>query len=273
MFICSTWAWEHPKSSWTQPTEYGHYLFPMARSHYRCCICYNVLSSCGEVGWAFWAGWIAFAKLVFTFRSRLSPLLTAATCNVAPGQPARRSWLWNLHNDGAGMSQADTSPGHTGGICAAAHRQRDLGWALCTQISRSAPNSFSKRLLLLCLQMLQRMVCQLWHRTSNNKAGLWLFPLVILSNCFKRPDTAFGNVLGKGPGFCSTTFSQRPFADHAPGWRTAFAFTQCHFFHVFWQQKMPTASGEAHNTLFYSPKVRLSREGHWCILMSVDSEI
>lgn len=37
-------------------------------------------------------GRIALAKLIFTFRRRLSPLLTAATCNIALGQPARHSW-------------------------------------------------------------------------------------------------------------------------------------------------------------------------------------
>lgn len=76
----------------------------------------------------------------------------------------------------------------------------------------------------------------------------------------------------KGPGLCSTRFSQRPFAGHALGW-TSFAFTQSHFFQALWQQKVPAASGEAHDTLFCDPRVRLARKGHWCILMSVDADL
>lgn len=83
-------------------------------------------------------------------------------------------------NDGMGMGHADTSPGHTGSTSTASHPEWNLGWALCTFIFWSAPNCFSKMLLLLCLCMLQTVVCQLWHRTSRNKAGLSPFPLVTL---------------------------------------------------------------------------------------------
>ena len=48
-------------------------------------------------------GRIAVAKLICTFRSRLSPLLTTATCNVALGQQhGIAGGLWNLQDDSAG---------------------------------------------------------------------------------------------------------------------------------------------------------------------------
>ena len=42
-FTCSTWAWEHPKSSWTELTEYCHYLFPMQQAITGLVICCNAL--------------------------------------------------------------------------------------------------------------------------------------------------------------------------------------------------------------------------------------
>lgn len=72
-----------------------------------------------------------------------------------------------------------------------------FSWALCTRVCRPAPNSICKRLLLSCRRMFQTKLCQLWHKTNNNKEGLWLFPRVIQSNSCKWPATAFGKVLGK----------------------------------------------------------------------------
>lgn len=75
--------------------------------------------------------------------------------------------------------------------------ERGFSWALCTRVCRPAPNSICKRLLLSCRRMFQTKLCQLWHKTNNNKEGLWLFPRVIQSNSCKWPATAFGKVLGK----------------------------------------------------------------------------
>lgn len=140
------------------------------------------------------------------------------------------------------MSQSDMSPGCTGGICAQCPLNEILLRLVCPDLW-PVPNSFCKRLLLSRLRMFPTRICQLWHKNNNNKEGLWLSPVTILSNSSKCPTTAFGKVLGKAWVYVLPCFPKVHLLTLLLDKGLSFIF-----FCAFWQQKMLTAHEEAPGT-------------------------
>lgn len=145
-----------------------------------------------------------------------------------------------------------------------------FSWALCTRVCRPAPNSICKRLLLSCWRMFQTKICQLWHKTNDNKEGLWLCSPVWssltaasdqplhLERCLGRPCFMFDHGFPKTICWLYSRTKSRVCTHPV-------SFFPCSLI----ERNLPAVPG----TLFPSPGARSARPGHWSVLVSVDSGI